>query len=97
MFIQIKHKVGKQNRISLVNTDKITAFNPCFELKWDKEELFMHIGMNEIKQIPDEPLISDYPDIAVKIVKYNVDCGNLDYEISPEEYDRIKNILLEVK
>lgn len=97
MFIEIHHKIGMQNRVSFVNTDKITAFNPCFVLKWDKDELLMHIGMNEIQQIPDGPLISDYPDIAVKIVRYDVYCGDLCYEISPEEYERIKNILLEVK
>ena len=99
MFIEIKHKVGKQNRISLVNTDKITSFNPCYELKYNKSSLFEHLEPDEIEKIPDNPLITDFPDRVVKIVKYNVDvdCGNLSYEISLEESDRIKNILLEVK
>ena len=99
MFIEIKHKVGKQNRISLVNTDKITSFNPCYELMYNESSLFEHLEPDELEKTPDNPLITDFPDRVVKIVKYNVDvdCGNLSYEISLEEYDRIKNILLEVK
>lgn len=98
MFIEIHHKIGNQNRISLVNTDKIISFDPCYELKWDKDNLFMHIGIDELKKLPDNPLITDYPDIAVKIIKYCVECENSNsYEISIEEYERIKNILVEVK
>lgn len=98
MFIEIKHKVGKQNRISLVNTDKITSFNPCYELKYNESTLFEYLEPDELEKIPDNPLITDFPDRVVKIVKYIIECeNNFDYEISPEEYERIKNILLEVK
>lgn len=98
MFIEIKHKVGKQNRISLVNTDKITAFNPCYELMFPECVNFEYLTNEEIDELPKNPLITDYPDRCVKIVKYNVECeGDICYEISQEEYDRIKNILLEVK
>ena len=95
MFIDIHYKIGDQNRVSLVNTDKIIAFNPCFELKWtDQYQLLLNIGMDELQKIPDDPLITDYPDIAVKITKYCVECeNNNSYDISIEEYDRIKNIL----
>lgn len=96
MFIKLNHKIGMQNRVSLVNTDKIIAFNPCFELKWtDKYQLLLNIGMDELQKIPDNPLITDYPDIAVKIFKYCVECeNNNSYDISLEEYERIENILL---
>lgn len=95
MFIEIHHKIGVQNRVSLVNTDKIIAFNPCFELKWkDQYKLLLNIGMEELQKIPDNPLITDYPDIAVKITKYCIECeNNFDFEISIEEYERIKKIL----
>lgn len=98
MFIEILHKIGKQNRVSFVNTDKIIAFNPCFELKWkDEHQLLLNIGMDELKKLPDNPLITDYPDIAVKISHYCIECDNNNsYDISPEEYYRIKNILLVV-
>lgn len=93
MFIEIHHKIGSQNRTSLVNTDKIIAFNPCFELKYDKCVLFEYMDVKEFEKIPDNPLITDYPDSVVKITKYNVECGDFDYDISIEEYERIKKIL----
>lgn len=97
MFIEILHKIGPQNRVSLVNTDKIISFNPCFELKYDESNLFEYLSIEELEKIPDNPLITDFPDSVVKIVKYDIECeNNLSYEISLEEYERIKNILLGV-
>lgn len=94
MFIEIHHKIGVQNRVSLVNTDKIIAFNPCFELKVDECVLFEYLKTDEYKKIPDNPLITDYPDSVVKIVKYSIECeNNYSYEIAIEEYERIKKIL----
>lgn len=94
MFIIINHKIGNQNRVSLVNSNKIIAFNPCYELKYDESTLFEHLSKDELDKIPDNPLITDFPDSAVKIVKYIVECeNNFDYEISIEEYERIKNYL----
>lgn len=96
MFIEILHKIGRQNRISLVNTDQIIALDPCFELKYDESSLFEYMDVKEFEKIPDNPLITDYPDSVVKITKYNVKCGDSDYDISIEEYERIKKILLGV-
>lgn len=94
MFIEIHHNIGPQNRVSLVNTDKIIAFNPCFELKYDESNLFDHLSKDELDKIQDNPLITDFPDSVVKIVKYDIECeNNLSYEISLDEYERIKNIL----
>lgn len=97
-FVEIQYKIGNQNRVSLVNTDKIISINPCFELKYDESTLFKYLSKDELEKIPDNPLITDFPDRVIKNVKYIVECeNNFDYEISPEEYKRIKNILLEVK
>lgn len=94
MFIEIHHKIGQQNRVSLVNTDKIIAFNPCFDLKVEESVLFEYLKPDEYEKIPDNPLITDYPDSVVKIFKYIIECeNNFDFEISIEEYERIKKIL----
>lgn len=97
MFIEIHHKIGSQNRVSLVNTDKIISFNPCFELKVEECVLCEYLTPEEMNNIPDNPLICDYPDRVLKIVRYDVicNCENC-YEIDIEEYERIKKILLEV-
>lgn len=90
MFFEIRHKIGSQNRVSLVNTDKIIAINPCFDLKYDECDLFEHLEKDELEKLPDNPLISDFPERVIKIIKYNVECENFCYEILPEEYERIK-------
>lgn len=97
-FIEIHHKIGNQNRVSLVNTDKIISINPCFELKYDESTLFEYLSKDELEKIPDNPLITDFPDRVIKNVKYIVECeNNFDYEISTEEFERIKKILSEGK
>ena len=53
MFILIHHKIGVQNRVSFVNTDKIIAFNPCFDLKVDKCVLFEYLKTEEYEKIPE--------------------------------------------
>lgn len=94
MFIEIHHKIGNQNRVSLVNTNKIIAFNPCYELKVDECVLFEYLKTEEYEKIPNNPLITDYPDSVVKIIKYIIECdNNYSYEISIEEFERIKKIL----
>ena len=93
-FVEIHHKIGKQNRVSFVNTDKIIAFNPCYELMFPECVNFEYLTNEEMAELPKNPLITDYPDRCVKIVKYNAECeGDICYEISPEEFERIKKIL----
>lgn len=96
MFIELNHNVGVQNRKSIVNTEKIIAINPCYVLAVPECTLFEYLTAEEKKNIPKNPLICDYPNKVVKIVKYDVVCcDDVCFEISIEEYERL-NILLGV-
>lgn len=95
MFIEILHKIENQYRTSLVNTDKIISFNPCYELKVPECSIFEYLEIEEMEKIPKEPLITDYPISVCKIVRYKINCDNdIDYDIDKDEYERIKHILI---